>query len=911
MPPTPTAPPLRRHQGEAIEALEKAWAEGRTRTWVVLPPGAGKTRLGLEAVRRVSGIERAVVFGPNTAIQAQWELQATRMGIVAGGDRDLSTRLTALTYQSLAVFDADAEIDDEGEETSLLARLHDNGRALVDTLREAGPILLVLDECHHLLEVWGRLLQELLDELPQAHVLGLTATPPDALTAEQALLVHTLFGEAVYTASIPAVVREGDLAPFAEMVWLTTPTSTERDWLRNEAARFNELVTQLVDPTFGSTGFLTWLDLRFLQQDVPWRQLQRRHPDLCDAALRMHHHGLLGLPPGARLGEQHRHPPTPDDWVELIDDWLARALSQEQDDDVRDAVRRALPSVGFQLTRKGIRRGRTPVDRVLARSVAKTQAAVEIVGHEHLALGERMRTLVLCDHERASAVLPIDLQGVLDQQSGSAHVVLAGLVADPATAPLRPLMVTGRTVAGAPETLQGLKEYAAQAGSRRADELVVLELGDGLATLVGPWSSRSWVRHVTAYFQAGHTQVLVGTRALLGEGWDANRITGLVDLTAVTTTTAVVQTRGRALRVDPAWPEKVALNWSVVCVADEHPKAHNDWDRLVRKHQGFLAVDDDGDVVDGVAHIDPALSPFAPPALEEFDAINARMLVRAQDRRGIRERWRVGEPYDDILGHTLRVRAARTALSPAVEPSPVVVGPDALVLRDDAPSPSYVGVPRWFGVVAVAVAVGGFAADGALVWLLLALAATVAVSGVTLRIGTASAHRQRIADLAAQPPGIGQFACAVADALHETGQVSVGAEAVRVDIDHDARYRCHLDGVPEPESALFATSLEELLSPLVEPRYLIPRYSVLEVPRPSTAEPRKPSSSTNIATWHPVPKALARRAEDARAFARAWQHWIGPGEPLYTRSPEGVGVLAAFAGVDPLEASTTTRRHWS
>ena len=37
-------------------------------------------------------------------------------------------------------------------------------------------------------------------------------------------------------------------------------------------------------------------------------------------------------------------------------------------------------------------------------------------------------------------------------------------------------------------------------------------------------------------------------RALLGEGWDARRITGLVDLTAVTTSTAVVQTRGRALR---------------------------------------------------------------------------------------------------------------------------------------------------------------------------------------------------------------------------------------------------------------------------------------------------------------------------------------------------------------------------
>jgi superfamily II DNA or RNA helicase len=407
----------------------------------------------------------------------------------------------------------------------------------------------VLDESHHLIEVWGRLLEELLAELPQATVLGLTATPPDALSADQSELVAGLFGDIAYQTSIPAVVREGDLAPFAEMVWLTTPTPPEREWLRSEAARFEELVSQLLDPQFGSTGFLTWLDLRFLQDDVAWAALQRRHPDLCDAALRMHHRGLLGLPPGVRPGEQHRHDPTPDDWVLLIEDWIERCLRENTDREVLDAVRRALPSVGFQLTRRGIRRGRTPVDRVLARSAAKMRAAVEITTHEHRALGERMRTLVLCDHERASATLPADLLGVIDQQSGSAHAVLMGLVADPGTAGLAPLMVTGRTVAGAPETLTRLRDHAA------APDLLIEDLGDGVACLSGAWTSRQWVAHVTSFFQAGHSQVLVGTRALLGEGWDAPRITGLIDLTAVTTTTAVVQTRGRALRVDAHWPD--------------------------------------------------------------------------------------------------------------------------------------------------------------------------------------------------------------------------------------------------------------------------------------------------------------------------------------------------------------------
>ena len=35
----------------------------------------------------------------------------------------------------------------------------------------------------------------------------------------------------------------------------------------------------------------------------------------------------------------------------------------------------------------------------------------------------------------------------------------------------------------------------------------------------------------------------------------------------------------------------------VVCVSEDHPKGGNDWDRFVRKHEGFYGVDADGDVV--------------------------------------------------------------------------------------------------------------------------------------------------------------------------------------------------------------------------------------------------------------------------------------------------------------------------
>ena len=912
-------PPLRTHQAQALAALDAAWAGGRTRAWTVLPPGAGKTRVGLETAERLLAageVARAVVLGPNAAIVGQWEAQAAELGVP----------VTAWTYQSVAVFDPDAEVDEDGDERSPVARLHENGRARVEELRAAGPLLLVLDECHHLLEVWGRLLADLLEELPQARVLGLTATPPAALSGDQAALVQTLFGATVFEVTIPAVVREGDLAPFAELVWLVTPTPHERAWVDSSAVRFAELVTALADPAFGSVSFLTWLDRRLVTRDaggaeVSWATLAVAEPVLTDAALRLHHAGLLALPPGARPTEEHRRDPGADDWVALVGDWVTGHLLRSRDPADREAlegVRRALPAVGHVLTRAGVRRGRSPIDRVLARSEAKTTATVEIARVEQLALGQDRRLLVLCDHERATATLPVDLVGVLAEQAGSAHAVLAALLEDPAGADA--VLVSGSTVAGSAATLGRLVDHVAASDPGLAGSLRVRPGTGPVHRLEGAWTSRRWVPHVTRFFEAGGTTVLVGTRGLLGEGWDARSVSGLVDLTSVTTTTAVVQTRGRALRTDPARPDKVAVNWSVVCVSDRHPRGDRDWQRLVRKHARFFGVDETGEVVDGVGHIDPAFSPYAPPADAELDAANARMVLRAEDRAAVRERWRVGEPYADRAGRTVRVRPRRAGtLGHGSGPAPVVVRPDVLEARTPLQRRTPAREVVAAGVVGGgALAVGVTAAD--LVPTAVGVAAGAVLLGVAVVVGllvrrrTLAARGARLLEQAAAPPSVGQVASAVADALHACGLVGADSSAVGIDVDPGGEYRCRLDGVSEEESAVFATALDEALAPVLAPRYVLPRHVVTARQRP-TAERVRAALGRPLApdgeVWHPVPTVLGVRAERATAYAAAFDRWVGGGEPLWTGSAEGAGVLAAQRGSDPFDVATVMRRHWS
>src|SRR5439155_18594305 len=119
-------------------------------------------------------------------------------------------------------------------------------------------------------------------------------------------------------------------------------------------------------------------------------------PALAQAGLRFLSQYQLDLPADVRLGERHRQPLTADDWVELIEDFCLGVLRPSQDERDSAAWREigvALRSLGYVLTRQGVRRYVSPVDHVLALSAAKDLAAREILQREAATLGERLRAL--------------------------------------------------------------------------------------------------------------------------------------------------------------------------------------------------------------------------------------------------------------------------------------------------------------------------------------------------------------------------------------------------------------------------------------------------------------------------------------------------------------------------------------
>ena len=288
---------LRPSQVAAKTVIDAQLNGGENQLYIVAPPGSGKTILGLYVWANIVR-KPTLVLSPNSAIQAQW-ISRTSLFDMDGKEEYLSLDpkkpglLTSLTYQSLTMVrtkgddlegaalqlwleklvDGGEAIDDasglawledlrlknpdyyekemkkhrkkvrQGKviEEGALAWLNANAQDSIQALKDANVGLIILDECHHLTEHWGQVLEALCQELNHPIVLGLTATPPDE---DKAGVDHytNLLGGIDYEVPTPALVRDSNLAPYQDLAYFVRPTPTEMAYISEADGAFLQIV---------------------------------------------------------------------------------------------------------------------------------------------------------------------------------------------------------------------------------------------------------------------------------------------------------------------------------------------------------------------------------------------------------------------------------------------------------------------------------------------------------------------------------------------------------------------------------------------------------------------------------------------------------------------------------------------
>ena len=505
---------------------------------------------------------------------------------------------------------------DELDDAAVAALLSPSARARLDALVDAGVATIVVDECHHLRAHWAVVVRYLSRRLAAAGraptLIGLTATAPSSEDPSYARY-HALLGEVDAEVPVPAVIRAGCLAPARELAWFTLPAPEETGFLATAGAELRHRVAQILLAPDG-VDYL----LGVIAPGAPADVRAADDPRLVGAIVAgFDADPRLAAAAAALLRRTGDYVPTPlsvlavpllpaldaldvDEELHLLARYaLDRLLPDADRRGEWDAVRETLRGFGMHLTDAGIRAGRSPVDVITAGSRAKDVAAVDILRRELAALGERMRAVVVTDAAERSAVhRALDVLAAPDRTgaAGGALRCYKVLLSDADLRALNPVLLTGREVR-VPHGQDGL---LAELRERTGLDLPARDDGWSLRAATGAGRAEL-VLAVSGLVAAGRVHLVVGTRGLLGEGWDCPAVNTLVDLTTVTTSTAVAQLRGRSMRLDPAWPGKVAHVWSVTCLlpAGAGLRSSTDLDRLRRKAESTWSVaprpgEDDG-----------------------------------------------------------------------------------------------------------------------------------------------------------------------------------------------------------------------------------------------------------------------------------------------------------------------------
>ena len=220
----------------------------------------------------------------------------------------------------------------------------------------------VLDECHHLASLWGYVVRAVLEELGgDVHVVGLTATPPDELTTQEAELYAALLGPVDFQVPtpgrrprrLPRPVPGARLADRAadRRAALARRARDALPRARHGAARRRRGRAARPRPVGRHPAAAPRPRRRRRGRGAVERlpaPPARRSPR---AGVRFLGSAGLPLPPGAPRGEAYRRPPDLDDWVVLLEDWVLRCLDAAPPRPRPRAARRSPPRCATSATR--------------------------------------------------------------------------------------------------------------------------------------------------------------------------------------------------------------------------------------------------------------------------------------------------------------------------------------------------------------------------------------------------------------------------------------------------------------------------------------------------------------------------------------------------------------------------------
>lgn len=853
----------RSYQARVLENVGRYLADGKIH--IVAAPGSGKTTLGIELIRRMNG--NVLILAPSITIREQWVARIKEAFLCDGckGEDYLSQDLknpkaiTVATYQALhsAMTRFQGTEKDGEEDAATTVEVDYAGFDLVGTMQKADIKILCLDECHHLRSEWWKALEEFKSKFNNIKTISLTATPPYDSTPAMWTRYMNMCGEIDEEITIPELVKEGSLCPHQDYVYFNYPTKAEEQ----EVHKFTERSQAMMQTLMRDDQLLSYIRMHRGLSGQSSDDLLLDDPAYLSSILIYLQSRNVPFPSRLQrlLGAKHL-PNMSTEWMEcllqgfLYDD----ADSYMCDKTYREMLIDQLKAQGLIEKRKVVMTKSAAIEKLLTNSLGKCNSIRDIVFHEYQTTGDALRLLVLTDYIRkeyekslgneesdvnALGVLPFFEMLRRENAKKGGHVRFG--------------VLCGTIVIIPAEAREALEREVADCGKVTFSKVGNLEESDYLkVTAVG--DAHCLTGAVTNIFAQGAMQVLIGTKSLLGEGWDSPCINSLVLASFVGSFMLSNQMRGRAIRVWREEPDKTSNIWHLVCLKPWNEVQKNpedgiseDYTLLERRMEHFLGLHYTEDTIENGMDRMPIVKP--PFNKMNVDSINKKMLAMSGQRASLKERWDRSLAVYDKMDVVDEDEVADKFVT-------------SVVFWDAIRTMILAGIAMLAGVILAAGIAKATKSP-----MLSAIGLVLIVCGIAagmIRFPKAFMLGSPLRRLKVFGNGIRK--ALELQNLMEEPHSKVVTENAGPDI-----HTVYLSGGSGRDKALFAQCINEFFAAIDNQRYLLV----------------KAKGHRGLDGFYAVPECFAKRKEDAQNFAQCMKPYIGNYELVYTRNESGRALL--------------------
>ena len=867
----------RQYQQRILDKSESFMGDGKIH--LVAAPGSGKTTLGIEFIRRFGN--PTLILVPTVTIRQQWVdrikqaflSDANQAEQLISQDLKRPKMITVATYQalhsSMNQVVGDGLIEDT-DDTAQQEHFNFQDFDIRKTFEDKDLGTLCLDECHHLRNEWWKSLEIFRKSFPKIKMISLTATPP--YEGEPALWERyiSMCGEIDEEITVPELVKEGTLCPHQDYVYFAFPTKEERTQLDQfEKQKLNFLTKLSTDINFSNTiQSSPALSNQISDDDL------LANPKYLSAILIFLRSKELPFP--QRFQELLATKTLPTFTLEWFETLLNGIIFQVPNwfgftEEAFTQLKSDLKANGL-IERNQVKLIRNKKqDVLLNQSLGKLNAVRDIFKAEYQALGSKLRQLVLTDFIRKDFQVHLGDKNAQFTQLGVLSYfesIRREMIEQTWTVPVA--VLTGSLVI-IPTSAKEHLERLIPNSRLSYDVIGQLSQEDYLKVSISG-SYHDLVTALTQLFQDGYIKVIIGTKSLLGEGWDAPCVNSLILASFVGSFMLSNQMRGRAIRVWPDNTNKTSNIWHLVSI-NLSPKKWFEIQNAEEKYDETLelrlyALSPDLDLLDrrmtqflglhyteltiesGIDRLDLNQITFSRKGLEK---LNQNAITLSQKRQELKDRWQEALPLYEEMEVANEVEVDKQFL-------PLAYLNDWMkaLLISQALAATYfiIDLGRYLIV--------GKLYEQSLLILLLALLI------LTVFWGRYFIYRSPYKRLET-------FGKAIHQALLDSGQIETKESAPRVVKDSkQAIYNAiYLKGASMREKEIFAQALTEFFAPIENQRYILKSC-------------HKVKDQTE---FFAVPSMFEKRKADAESFLLHIQKSVGKYDLIYTRSVQGRPIL--------------------